>query len=118
MNIRTTYLGETFTCISDYSYLPRAVPTLVKNEKPVYTSSISPLWGLVPTKHTITTGMEIDSVFYIVVSKYEPYEVGVYDLIFTYSVNEQGGTYEDFGEIAPVNIYGQIVIKDFLTITA
>ena len=117
IKIRMTYLGETFTYIGNTEYLPGVIPQLVKNEKSVSASSITPLWFPVPTKHTVTTGMEIDSSYYIYHSSDTQYEVGVYDLILTYGVNEPGGTYEEFGEIAPVSVYGQIIIEDFLTVT-
>ncbi|MBR2484941.1 MAG: hypothetical protein IKB54_01145 [Clostridia bacterium] len=117
IKVRMTYLGETFTYIGNTPKLPGVDPQLVKNEKSVSTSSITPVWGFMPTKHTVTTGMEIDSSLGIYLSDYKPYEVGVYDLVLTYSVNEPGGTYEEFGEIAPVSVYGQIIIEDFLTVT-
>ncbi len=117
IKVRMTYLGEPFTYIGNTTYLPGVIPQLVKNEKSVSASSITPLWGPMPTKHTVTTGMEIDSSLRICLSGYKPYEVGVYDLILTYSINEPGGTYEEFGEIAPVSVYGQIIIEDFLTVT-
>ena len=117
IKIRMTYLGEPFTYVSNGNYVFGAMPKLVKNEKPVSASSITPLWFPVPTKHTITTGMEIDSYYDIYPYSDTPYEVGVYDLILTYGVNEPGGTYEEFGEIAPVSVYGQIIIEDFLTVT-
>lgn len=117
IKIRMTYLGEPFTYVSNGSYVFGARPKLVKNEKPVSASSITPLWDPMPTKHTITTGMEIDSSYYIYHSSDTPYEVGVYDLILTYGIDEPGGTYEEFGEIAPVSVYGQIIIEDFLTVT-
>ena len=117
VKVRMTYLGEPFTYIGNTTYLPGVIPQLVKNEKSVSASSITPLWGDMPTKHIVTTGMEIDSSLGIYLPGDEPYEVGVYDLILTYSVNEPGGTYEEFGEIAPVSVYGQIIIEDFLTVT-
>lgn len=117
VKVRMTYLGEPFTYIGNTPKLPGVIPQLVKNEKSVSASSITTLWGFMPTKHTVTTGMEIDSSLRICLSGYEPYEVGVYDLILTYSVNEPGGMYEEFGEIAPVSVYGQIIIDDFLTVT-
>ena len=102
INVKMTYLGDTFSYISPDGYLDGATVSFVNDNNSIYCEG----WGApdVVTTFVIMTGMEIEREY-----KYHEYlnalnEVGIYDMVITYE-NEE------------TNLKESIVIKDFLQVT-
>lgn len=102
INVKMTYLGETFSYTSPDGYLDGAVVSFVNNDSTINCEG----WGAfaVITKFVITTGMEIEREYRYHEDLNVVNEVGLYDMVITYE-NEE------------TNLKESIVIKDFLQVT-
>ena len=102
INVKMTYLGETFSYVNGNTYLDGATVTFVNERSTVECEG----WdaGEAITKFTITTGMIIERDYFYNEIANNQNEVGVYDMVITYSNRHN-------------NINESIVIKDFLTVT-
>lgn len=102
VNVKMTYLGETFSYTSPDGYLDGAIVSFVNNESSINCEG----WGAacVVTKFIIMTGMEIERDYRYHEDLNAVNEVGIYDMVITYE-NEE------------TNLKETIVIKNFLQVT-
>lgn len=102
INVKMTYLGDTFSYTSPDGYLDGAVVSFVNNDSLINCEG----WGApsVISKFTILTGMEIEREYRYHEDLNIVNEVGIYDMVITYE-NEE------------TDLKESIVIKDFLQVT-
>ena len=102
VNVKMTYLGETFSYTSPDGYLDGATVSFVNNDSSINCEG----WGAtcVVTKFVIMTGMEIEKEYRYHEDLNAVNEVGIYDMVITYENDE-------------TNLKESIVIKDFLQVT-
>ena len=102
INVKMTYLGETFSYTSPDGYLDGAIVSFVNDASSINCEG----WAApdVITKFFIETGMEIEREYRYNEDLNIVNEVGIYDMVITYENKE-------------TNLKESIVIKDFLQLT-
>ena len=101
VNVKMTYLGETFSYTSPDGYLDGATVSFINNDSSINCEG----WGAscVVTKFVIMTGMEIEREYRYHEDLNAVNEVGIYDMVITYENDE-------------TNLKESIIIKDFLQV--
>ena len=113
-----TYLGESFSYVAASNFPISPSAKFVSDDKIIAPNMISGRWWYPPAKYEVVTGQEtvVKSNFPCVYEYLNA--VGTYDLVISYDVNYDGGCSEEFPDVVAVSVHDQIVIEDFLTITA
>lgn len=113
-----TYLGEPFSYVVAGNLPIRPSAKFVSDDKIIAPNMISSRWWYPPAKYEVVTGQKtvVNRNFFYVYEYLNA--VGTYDLVISYDVDYNGGYSEEFPDVAPVSVHDQVVIEDFLTITA
>lgn len=121
IEVHMTYLGAPFEYVEP-SYTPNLSTSKLLLDGYIlgyYTSTINSRWWIPPTKHSVETNQQFaTSTFNIVPVNELQNVVGTYDLVISFDVEYNGEYSEEFPEVSSVSIHDQVVIEDFLTITA
>lgn len=121
IEVHMTYLGAPFEYVEP-SYDPKPSTSKLLLDGYIlgyYTSTINSRWWEPPTKHSVETNQQFaTSTFNIVPVNELQNIVGTYDLVVSFDVEYNSEYSEEFPEVSSVSIHDQIVIEDFLTITA
>ena len=96
INVKMTYLGQTFTYVNPNNYLAGAEVTFINSLSRIEMDRVTA--GAAMTKFTVITGQVIDRTRTYSYLDYRPFKPGVYDLHVSYRGEE-------------------IIIKDFLKLT-
>ena len=101
VNVKMTYLGETFSYTSPDGYLDGATVSFINNDSSINCEGWDAI--CVVTKFVIMTGMEIEREYRYHEDLNAVNEVGIYDMVITYENDE-------------TNLKESIIIKDFLRV--